>query len=48
MLRDHERTTIIDILEYTLKQKWKSAGNIARMKDNRWNKHYTEWQPRGG
>ena len=35
---------IIDIIEYTLKQKWKWAGHIARMKDKR----YTEWQPRRG
>ena len=26
--------------------KW--AGHIARMKDNRWTKRYTEWQPRRG
>ena len=29
-----KRTKIIDIIEYTLKQKWKWAGHIARMKDN--------------
>ena len=28
-------TKIINILEYTLKQKWKWAWHIARMKDNR-------------
>ena len=33
-----KRTKIIDIIEYTLKQKWKWAGHIARMKDNRWTK----------
>ena len=31
-----KRTKIIDIVEYTLKQKWKWAGHIARLKDNRW------------
>ena len=31
-----KRTKIIDIIEYTLKQKWKWAGHIARLKDNRW------------
>ena len=31
-----KRTKIIDIVEYTLKQKWRWAGHIARMKDNRW------------
>ena len=43
-----KRTNIIDIIEYTLKQKWKWAGHIARMKDNRWTKRCTEWQPRRG
>ena len=43
-----KRTKIIDIIEYTLKQKWKWAGHIARMKDNRWTKRCTAWQPRRG
>ena len=43
-----KRTKIIDIIEYTLKQKWKWASHIARMKDNRWTKRCTEWQPRRG
>ena len=43
-----KRTKIIDIIEYTLKQKWKWAGHIARLKDNRWTKRCTEWQPRKG
>ena len=33
---------IIDIIEYTLKQKWKWAGHTTRMKDNRWTKRCTE------
>ena len=41
-------TCMIDIIEYTLKQKWKWAGHIARLKDNRWTKRCTEWQPRRG
>ena len=28
--------------------KWKWAGHIARLKDNRWTKRCTEWQPRRG
>ena len=36
----------IDITEYTLTQKWRWAGHIARMKDNWWPKRCTEWQPR--
>ena len=38
MLRDQEKNKEIDIIEYTLKQKWRWAGHIARMKDNRWTK----------
>ena len=43
-----KRTKIIDIIEYTLKQKWKWAGHTARLRDNRWTKRCTEWQPRRG
>ena len=43
-----KRTKIIDIIEYTLKQKWRWARHIARMKDNWWTKRCTEWQPRRG
>ena len=43
-----ERTRIIDVTDDTLKQKWKWAGHIARMKENRWTKRCTEWQPRRG
>ena len=43
-----KRTKIIDIIEYTLKQKWKWADHTARLKDNRWTKRCTEWQPRRG
>ena len=41
-----KRTKIIDIIDHTLKQKWRWAGHIARMKDNRLTKCCTEWQPR--
>ena len=43
-----KRTNIIGFTEYTLKQKQRWAGHIARMKDNRWFKRCTEWQPRRG
>ena len=33
-----KRTKIVDSIECTLKRKWKWAGHIARMKDNRWRK----------
>ena len=42
------RTNITDIIEITLKRKWRWAGHIARMKYNRWTKRCTEWQPRRG
>ena len=42
------RQTHFDIIEYTLKQKWRWAGHIARLKDNRWTRRCTEWQPRRG
>ena len=32
-----KRAKIIDIVEHTMKQKWKWAGHIARMKHNRLN-----------
>ena len=34
-----KRTTITDIIVYTLKQTRRWAGYIARIKDNRWTKH---------
>ena len=43
-----KRTKITDIIEYTLKEKWRWVGHIARMKDNRWTNCCTEWQPRRG
>ena len=43
-----KRTKITDITEYTLKQKRRRAAHIARMKDNRWTKRCTEWQPMRG
>ena len=44
-----KRTKMVDITQYTLKQKLKCARHIARMKDNRWTKcYYTEWPLRRG
>ena len=43
-----KRTKIIDIVEYTLKQKWKWARHLAKMKNNTWTKRCTQWQPRTG
>ena len=43
-----KKPQIFGIVEYSLKQQWRWAGHIARMKDNRWTKRCTEWQPRTG
>ena len=42
------KRTKIMTTKNTLKQKWRWAGHIARMKDNRWTKRCTEWQARRG
>ena len=41
-------TGVKDILVKIKEMKWKWAGHIARIKDNRWTKRLTEWQPRIG
>jgi len=43
-----ERAEVTDVVKHMQKQKWKCAGHLARMKDNRWTKRCTEWQPRMG
>ncbi|GFN75299.1 endonuclease-reverse transcriptase [Plakobranchus ocellatus] len=43
-----KRTQIQDIVNFVAKQKWKWAGHVARLKDNRWTLRVTEWQPRNG
>ena len=35
-------------MEHILKQSWKWACQIPRVKDNSWTKWCTEWQPRRG
>ena len=36
-----------DIVQYVTNAKWKWAGHIARMKENRWTIRSTEWQTEG-
>ena len=43
-----EKTKLNDILRVITKSKWKWAGHVARMTDNRWNIRSTEWQGRDG
>ena len=42
-----QRTRVTDIVQYVTNRKWKCAGHIARMKDNRWTIRSTEWQIKG-
>ena len=43
-----EKTKLNDILRVITKSKWKWAGHVARMTDNRWTIRSTEWQVRDG
>ena len=43
-----EITKVDDILKVITKAKWKWAGHVARMNDNRWTVRCTEWQVRHG
>ncbi|GFR57706.1 endonuclease-reverse transcriptase [Elysia marginata] len=42
------RTNVVDIVKYVEKQKWKWAGHVARLQDNRWTQRVTEWQLQNG
>ena len=42
-----QRTRVPDIVQYVINTKWKWAGHILRMKDNRWTIRSTEWQIKG-
>ena len=42
-----QRTRVTDIVQYVTNTKWKWAGRIARMKDNRWTIRSTEWKTEG-
>ena len=41
-----QNTKVDDIIEVIKKQKWRWAGHVARMKDNRWTKRLTDWMPK--
>ena len=45
-LEIREKTKVNDVLAEITKLKWKWAGHVARMKDNRWTVRCTEWQVR--
>ena len=42
-----QRTKVTDIVQYVTNTKWKGAGHIVRMKDNRWTIRSTEWHTEG-
>ena len=42
------QTRVKDIIEKIKEMKWRWAGHISRIQDNRWTKRLTEWQPRIG
>ena len=43
-----QRTRVTDIVQYVTSTTWKWAGDLARMKDNRWTietrQHIMEWK----
>ena len=40
-----EKTKVRDIVQVVKQQKWRWAGHVARMNDNRWTKRLTDWYP---
>ena len=42
-----QRTRVTDIVQYVTNTKWKWAGHITQMKDNRWTIRSTERQIKG-
>ena len=47
-LEIRQRTKINHILEAISKLKWKLAGHVAHIKDNRWTVRCKEWKVRDG
>jgi len=42
-----EKTIVKDIIQVVKQQKWRWAGHVAKMNDNRWTKRLTDWHPYG-
>ena len=42
------QTNVKDILVSAKEKKWRWAGHVSRMRDNRWTIRMTEWTPRNG
>ena len=41
----YKKTKMLSIITNARRIKWTWAGHIARLKDERWTKLITEWQP---
>ena len=42
---DKRKIKAKDIIQVVKQQKWRWAGHVARMNDNRWTKRITDWHP---
>ena len=42
------KTNILNIIKHITNTKWRWAGHVARMQDNRWTIRTTDWQVRKG
>ena len=42
------KTKVRDIIKFIKSNKWKWAGHVARMHDNRWTYQLTDWRPMDG
>ena len=40
-----KQTKATDILEYAARTKWKWAGHVSRMNENRWTQRVNDWCP---
>jgi len=40
-----KKTKVKDFVQVVKQQKWRWAGHVARMNDNRWMKRLTDWHP---
>ena len=43
-----QKTGVKEIIEKVKEAKWRWAGHVARMNDNRWTRRLMDWQPRMG
>ena len=46
-IKIREKTKVTDAITYVLTMKWRWAGHIARVSDDRWTKKCSSWKPKG-